>query len=378
MSPHRILIVDDEPINREILCHTFTPPEYEALTAENGKVALEVIAENSVDVVLLDVMMPVLDGFETCRRIKADPATAEIPVIFITALNDKKSKILGLESGASDFVLKPFDLLEIKLRVKHHLGMREMYLAQKLHNERTRKEILAAREIQANLLPPNPSQMGPDYTFSFVYQPCEDLGGDFLDLIPLSDRYYLFYITDISGHGIASSLITVFVKEYFRRMAEEISFQDPLSIIRKLNSTLLSLHIGNRYLTIFVGILDTESGMLEWLNAGANIVPYLLTPDGTISLLSQSIAIGWFEDGDWETNTIEFPPESLLLLYSDAAIEVKGADGEALEADGLAKLIEEMNLRDTGDLQGIADELMRFANTSSLQDDLTLIGVRRR
>jgi phosphoserine phosphatase RsbU/P len=377
MRTRSILIVDDEDINREILAHVFPGPEFETFQAENGRVALEILEKNRIDIVLLDVMMPVLDGFETCRQIKANHRTTEIPVIFITALNDKKSKLLGLESGAIDFVLKPFDLLEIKLRVGHHLNMRDLYLAQKSYNERMKKDILAAREIQANLLPANHSRLGKNYEFFFEYIPCEDLGGDFLDLIPLNDRHYLFYITDISGHGIASSLITIFVKEYFRRMKEEISVRDPLQIIRKLNTTLISLNIGNRYLTIFLGLLDTQTGVLQWLNAGANIVPYLFTEDGAISLLTQSIAVGWFEDGDWETNTTEIPPGAMLFLYSDAAIEVKGSDGEALEAEGLRKLVERMNTRENCDLQAVVKELMEYANSPVLHDDLTLIGLKR-
>src|SRR3989338_4579294 len=113
----RILCVDDEDFNLDLLEALLTPHGYETYTALNGKEALDVLAAQSVDLVLLDINMPVMNGHEVCRRIKADPQLAHVPVIMITSLDSKENKMKGMESGAEEFLSKPFDQAEMLLRV---------------------------------------------------------------------------------------------------------------------------------------------------------------------------------------------------------------------------------------------------------------------
>src|SRR6266851_6314191 len=110
--PARILVVDDNELNVKLLEAKLTYEYYVVSTAADGFEALAKIETDKPDIVLLDVMMPGLDGFETCRRIKADPATADIPVIMVTALSDVDDLVRGFEAGADDFVTKPFNGLE--------------------------------------------------------------------------------------------------------------------------------------------------------------------------------------------------------------------------------------------------------------------------
>ena len=116
-STPRILIVDDEPFNVDLLEQEVEDMGYEAVTATNGQEALDRVAEQLPDLVLLDVMMPVLDGFATCRRLKEDDATRFIPVIIMTALSDTEDRIKGIEAGADDFLTKPVDDRELRALV---------------------------------------------------------------------------------------------------------------------------------------------------------------------------------------------------------------------------------------------------------------------
>jgi len=115
----RVLVVDDILANVKLLEARLQAEYFEVLTANSGQQALDVLARESVDVVLLDVMMPGMDGFETCRRIKANHATHHIPVVMVTALDQPSDKILGLESGADDFLTKPVDDIALVTRVKN-------------------------------------------------------------------------------------------------------------------------------------------------------------------------------------------------------------------------------------------------------------------
>src|SRR5688572_14239331 len=115
----RVLVVDDVPANVKLLEARLAAEYFEVLTAYSGPEALAVCARERIDVVLLDVMMPGMDGFEVCRRIKQEPATAHVPVIMVTALDQSADKVQGLDAGADDFLTKPVDEIALMTRVKN-------------------------------------------------------------------------------------------------------------------------------------------------------------------------------------------------------------------------------------------------------------------
>ncbi|MEG4485118.1 response regulator [Microcoleus sp. D2_18a_B4] len=125
-SPELILVVDDTPANLEVVCETLSDAGYEVATAINGDRALKRVQAYPPDLILLDIQMPGIDGFETCKRLKADPKTASIPIIFMTALSDADSKVKGFVLGAVDYITKPFQEQEVLARVKTHLQLRQL------------------------------------------------------------------------------------------------------------------------------------------------------------------------------------------------------------------------------------------------------------
>jgi len=137
----RILCVDDEPANLKLFEAALTPRGYEVIKAKNGEEALERIKGQEVDLILLDVMMPKIDGFEVCKKIRENPLTQIIPVVMITALADKESRIKGLEKGANDFLAKPVDISELMVRVKNLLRVKEFEDFLKQHNEILEAEV---------------------------------------------------------------------------------------------------------------------------------------------------------------------------------------------------------------------------------------------
>ncbi len=124
MNNGKILIVDDEEPNVKLLVNWLVSLGYEIETAVNGEEAVRKSAEYRPDLIILDVMMPVMDGYEACRRIKADPNISNTPVIMVTALHDRESKLKGLEVGANDFLSKPIDRSELTIRVKNLLAIK--------------------------------------------------------------------------------------------------------------------------------------------------------------------------------------------------------------------------------------------------------------
>jgi class 3 adenylate cyclase len=135
-----VLVVDDDEANRTLLRDPLETHGYEIVEAENGEQALQKIAQRPPDVVLLDVMMPRMDGFEVCRRLKKDARTAHIPVLIVTALSERLERLMGIAAGASDFLTKPVDLQEVILRVGH--AVHSKHLFDQLQVEQTRAECL--------------------------------------------------------------------------------------------------------------------------------------------------------------------------------------------------------------------------------------------
>ncbi|MEO6216874.1 MAG: EAL domain-containing protein [Sphingomonas sp.] len=146
-----ILAVDDNPVNLALMVAHLEKHGFEVTVAGGGEEALKRAAFGQPDLILLDVMMPGIDGFETCRRLKADPATRDIPVIFMTALSDVDDKVAGFEAGGIDYVSKPFQIEELLARVRTHLALRAAQQRVTAQNAELREEIRARREAETAL-----------------------------------------------------------------------------------------------------------------------------------------------------------------------------------------------------------------------------------
>lgn len=150
-----ILVVDDFKSNRGYIREFFVRRQFSVCTAENGREALNVLEKQEVDIILLDVEMPVLGGYETCKIIKEDPRWKNIPVIFITSKNDEESTLKGFEVGAQDFVVKPFNDGELYARVKTHLELKakseQLIMLNKYLEEIVEQRTLQLREAMADL-----------------------------------------------------------------------------------------------------------------------------------------------------------------------------------------------------------------------------------
>jgi len=154
MNVPKILIVDDEPFNVDYIEQELEETEYETLTAMDGQEALDKVHLEKPDLVLLDIMMPVMDGFEVLSRLKAGPETREIPVIVISASNDLKSVVRGIQLGAEDYLPKPFEPTLLMARISSCLERKRLHDLEKLYLKSLERELEIGREIQMGFLPP--------------------------------------------------------------------------------------------------------------------------------------------------------------------------------------------------------------------------------
>ena len=155
IEPQGILIVDDNPTNLEVLSDSLNQSGFQIAVAIDGESALEQVSYHTPELILLDVMMPGIDGFETCRRLKENPATYEIPVVFMTALSDAENKVKGLSLGAIDYITKPFQHEEVLARVRIHLKIQNLARTLQKQNIVLKEEIERREETENQLVEAN-------------------------------------------------------------------------------------------------------------------------------------------------------------------------------------------------------------------------------
>src|SRR6201997_17488 len=265
-----VLLVDDAPANIQIV-NSILKDIYKIRIATSGAKALELVkVAPPPDLVLLDVMMPEMDGYEVCTRLKLDSETRDIPVIFLTGQTEVEDETKGFDVGAGDYIHKPFSPAVVKARVQTHLvlrGIREQLAQQLLAIQ---KELETARQIQLSILPSEiPKIEGLDIAARYI--PMTAVAGDFYDFIVVDEKHIGILVADVSGHGIPAALIASMLKVALS--AQVAHAADPAQVLSGLNQALCG-KFEHHYITAAYLFVDMQKRMLTY--AGAGHPPLLL------------------------------------------------------------------------------------------------------
>jgi serine phosphatase RsbU (regulator of sigma subunit) len=371
-----ILIVDDTPLNIGVISGALKD-SYKTKVATNGERGLALAsADDKPDLILLDIMMPGMDGYEVCSRLKADPSTREIPVIFLTGQTSAEEETRGFEVGAVDYVHKPFSPAVVKARVRSHILLREArsQLAEQLLA--LNNELEMARQIQLSILPHSiPKLPGLDIAARFL--PMTSVAGDFYDFIQIDNKHIGILMADVSGHGLPSALIASMLQVALTGQAAHAS--EPAKVLVGLNGALCGKFTDN-FVTAAYLYLDLEKNLLRY--AGAGHPPVLQWRDSTAKtakVLENGIVLGLFDKAAYQA--LEFPlePGDRYVLYTDGIPE---AANPAQEMYGLDRLMHFMETHTSLSAAQFADAfLAEIANWTSQsaeqgqQDDITLLVV---
>jgi serine phosphatase RsbU (regulator of sigma subunit) len=374
-----VLVVDDAPANIRVvneILHT----SYMVRVATNGEKALQLASElPGPDLILLDIVMPGMNGYEVCDRLKANTATRDIPVIFLTAQTDTADETRGFETGAVDYIHKPFSAAVVAARVQTHLALREarQHLARQLLEIRTEME--TARRIQFSILPLEAPRI-PDLDITARYIPMTAVAGDFYDFLFIDEKRTGILVADVSGHGMPAALIASMLKIAFAAQAD--CAREPARVLAGLNQVLCG-KFQSHYVTAAYVFIDTEERILRYGGAGH---PPLLVMDHSSgkarAILENGLFLGFFPDAAYSSVEVPFREGDWALLYTDGVSESMNASDEQFGVDRLASFLEARCHEDTG---RFADELLRELTSWSApgsdeerQDDLTLLAVRFR
>src|SRR5258708_5365307 len=241
----RVLLVDDAKANLDILVEGLKS-DHKLSLALNGEQALQTAARTPPDLVLLDIVMPGLDGYEVCRRLRQRPETAEVPIMFLSSLEEVQNKTRGFEAGANDYLTKPFDMVEVKARVRSLLKAKAYTDAVK---EQIASELRVAREIQMGMLPHDFAELERIYPVSFgaVLEPAREVGGDLYGVCAADPERLVVFLGDVSGKGIPASLFMVRAISLARLLSREIV--EPDQILARLNDEVTTDNPSGMFVT---------------------------------------------------------------------------------------------------------------------------------
>jgi serine phosphatase RsbU (regulator of sigma subunit) len=371
-----VLLVDDAPANIKAVT-SILKDIYKIRVAPNGTKALALAKIAPLpDLVLLDVMMPEMDGYEVCTRLKADLETRDIPVIFLTGQTEIEDETRGFEVGAVDYIHKPFSPAVVKARVQTHLvlrGIREQ-LAQQLLT--IQKELETAREIQMSILPFSVPQLaGLDIAARYI--PMTAVAGDFYDFIVVDEKHLGILVADVSGHGMPAALIASMLK--IALAAELAHAADPAQVLLGMNQTLCG-KFQYHFVTAAYLFVDMLKGTLTY--AGAGHPPLLLwgqSSEGVRDLEENGMFLGKFPWATYTSRELPLNAGDWCLLYTDGIPETANPAAVEFGTDRFRQVLETDESTSADQFADrLLEELSRWSArgpTEDLDDDLTIVAI---
>jgi sigma-B regulation protein RsbU (phosphoserine phosphatase) len=405
-SVSTVLVVDDTPDNIDLLDGVLNR-DYKVKAALNGEKALKIAeSDNPPDIILLDIMMPGMDGYEVCRRLKSDAKTQDIPVIFVTSMSEIEDETKGLDVGAIDYITKPISPAIVKARIKNHLELKEAREYLKNQNEileqqvekRTREvldlqrvefelraskekvenELNIAAQIQKSILPSDfpPFPEHGEFDLYAMMTPAREVGGDFYDFFFVDDDHLAVLIADVSDKGVPAALFMMISRTIFRSIAKH--WKSPSQVLSETNDLLCEGNETGMFVTAFLAYYHLLTGRLTYSNGGHNAA-LLFGPNGVCRELAHkhSPALGVRPGLMYNEDVDTLEPRHILVLYTDGVTEASSPQDEMYGVERFAKLVCScQSLKLSQMFYHIDKDLKEFQQGNQF-DDTTVLALKR-
>lgn len=400
---YKILVVDDQENNRDLLSRQLEKENYQVATTYSGEQALKLIETNEYDLILLDLLMPELDGSQVLEIIKNNPQFKHIPVIMISALDEIDSIVRCIEIGAEDYLPKPFNPVLLKARIgasleKKRFRDQERKYLQKVeeYSQKLNQELEVGRTMQQNFLPRSlPTVAG--WEFASFFKPARQVAGDFYDIFPLSDGNMAIVIADVCDKGVGAALFMALFRSLIRIFACENQWksniasdflgdrQTYLTHIKALHSVILT----NNYVaenhgdlgmfaTLFLGILEPNSGLLTYINGGHESL-FVINSQGEIKreLKSTGPAVGMLPNINFNIKQNYLEPGEILFGYTDGVTEARSISREFFTDKRLKSLVSQVESSACKMIELVSAKLLEYIGEAEQFDDITMLAIQR-
>ena len=378
-----LLVVDDNEMNRDMLSRRLLRKGYQVEVADGGAAALEAVAGGTFDLILLDIMMPDIDGMEVLARLRETHSHTDLPIIMATAKDESSDIVAALKLGANDYVTKPLDFPVVLARVENSLARKRAAEALKAANERMQRGLEAAARVQQALLPQK-APLVEGVEFAWLYQPCDELGGDALNIFKLDDQQVALLVLDVSGHGVPSALLSVAVGHQLSQLfaqrkngdaTDDNELDNPAQLAKKLNTLFPMDSRAHLYFTLVYGVLNVQTREFCFVSAGSP-GPAVIHADGSTEVHDiPAIPIGMFEESEYENTTLQLQAGDRMYLHSDGLYEERHPEsGELFERERMTAVLADKR----GDsleqsLTSLVDAVVAWRGDTHLSDDATVL-----
>jgi sigma-B regulation protein RsbU (phosphoserine phosphatase) len=388
-----ILIADDNLPSRVLLAKLLSKLGYGVTMASDGKEAWDIIQKSNINFVITDWIMPEMDGLELCKRIRSTELGHYIYIVILTSKEEKSEMIEGLEAGADDFVVKPYDKDELFVKIR--IGERILQL-EKSKEEQNRKladtyaaikkDLEAAAKIQLSLLPKSDSIIS-GVEFDWLFMPAAFMAGDILNYFWLVDDYIGFYLLDVAGHGIPSALLSITLSRYLSPVDNQDSplkkfliippyyeYTRPKDVVEDLNQRFQASDDSMQYFTMVYGVINARTGQVNITQAG-HPSPIKIEKDGTASFIgSGGFPVGIFSDATYEEHECYLESGDRFILYSDGIIECRNNKGITFSTERFIEIIKKNKGQSLHNLiTDVEKNLKDWKGGGVFDDDLSLL-----
>ena len=368
MTQPNILVVEDNKTLRRLLEYRLSK-RFEVRTAENGERALAAVEERLPDLIVSDIMMPVMDGFALLAALRASPATEAIPFIFLTAKTDDLSRQKGLKKGVDDYMTKPFDV--------DHLIDRVTQIVQRSQVYQTRLNAKIGRDFSDRLLPREmPAE--PGYRTLFFSRPKEDGGGDLFDWTRAPDGSYLFTVGDIMGKGLQAKFYAFSFLSYIRSTIHAMlhTTVSPAELMKRVNEMLITDQVlEETFASLLLLRWEPATNRVVYANAG-HCRPILATPDGPGIVEYSDLILGLDPQTEYVDHSFTLPPGSALLCYTDGLNEQTLRNGNMFGEPGVA-MAAQAALETDVPVHTLLSWLLRRSEKPHFDDDVLVFWLQR-
>jgi phosphoserine phosphatase RsbU/P len=377
----RILIIDDDEINRHIMARQLERQGHTVVTVDSGKDALNLLKRVPFDVIILDVMMPEMNGFQVLEQIKGDEHFRDMPVIIISALEDSQAMARCIEMGAEDYLPREYDPIILRARIGSILDrarlkkQKDLYVATIIETQnKLQRELSDAAKYVQSLIPPPLTWDTLSAAWSFI--PSLSLGGDILGYHRTAKGRLVLYLIDVSGHGIEAALLSVTIMNVLKtETLPETDFSDPAMVLSVLNNSFHSEDQNNMYFTLWYGVFDPETRELTYSSAG-NSSAALVAPGKKCELLqTEGIVIGVDDTFLFENSVKTIAPGSRVYVFSDGIYEVRRKEGDVFGMEEFLDILDKLPPEETQAkrLEGLVSIVRSISLNGAFEDDVSII-----
>jgi len=386
-APPRILVVDDNDDNLYTLkLHLDLEGYTEVETARDGEEAIARLKTGAFDLVLLDVMMPRVDGFQVLTWLRDQARLRDLPVIMISALTEMNSMARCIELGAVDYLLKPFNPVLLKARLGATLEKKRLRDEVDAHLARLQEELDAARRLQMAMVPQSFPPPSADFPIDLCasMEPAREVGGDLYDFFVTEDGMLCFLVGDVSGKGMAAALFMARTKSLIRIATDLMRSRDgpsaaPAEIIARVNRELCQNNGDMMFVTLFFAMLRPSTGEVEFCNAGHN-APYRLKGQGMAPIEGgKGIILGIRPDAVYATGRSSLAPGESIYVFTDGVTEAANLEGELFAEARLESVLRAASgcTSAAAIVKSVGEAVRGFVGTALPSDDITMLTVRR-